>query len=219
MLEFDYLEREDESLPKKLSVSDILTQKREDEAPEYFATPLRELKDGRLTSTAAARGTAMHEVMQFMDLAAGEADLEGELARLVREGFVLKESVELVDREKLSAFFASSLYGEIKKSPAVVHEKRFNVLLPARALLGREGDVMVQGVVDLYFENEDGTLTLVDFKTDRVRAEDGEATLLERHGAQLRLYAPCVEAFCEKRVSRLCLYSFALNRTVEVALP
>lgn len=218
-LNFRYEEQEDELLPKKLSVSEILRHSREEEEePALVFTPLRELKDGRLRPTAAARGTAMHEAMQFMDLARGETDLEGELSRLVAEGFLSPDTAELVDREILSAFFRSPLYAEVKKSPYVVHEKRFNVLLPARAFLDREGEVMVQGVVDLYFENADGTLTLVDFKTDRVKEADGEAILRERHGAQLRLYRPCVEAFEEKRVTRLCLYSFALRRTVEVPL-
>jgi len=218
-LNFRYEEQEDELLPKKLSVSEILSQAREeDEEPALFLTPLRELKDGRLRPSAAARGTAMHEAVQFMDLARGEADLEGELSRLVAEGYLAPDTAELVDRETLASFFRSPLYAEVKKSPYVVHEKRFNVLLPARTFLDREGEVMVQGVVDLYFENADGTLTLVDFKTDRVKEKDGEAILRERHGAQLRLYRPCVEAFEGKRVTRLCLYSFALHRTVELPL-
>ena len=45
---------------------------------------------------------------------------------------------------------------------------------------------------------------------------EGEALLRERHGQQLRLYRRAVEEITDQRVSRLLIYSFALEREVEV---
>jgi len=115
-------------------------------------------------------------------------------------------------------FFSSPLFGRIAASPDVEHEKRFNVLLPAGELLGTEGEVLIQGVVDAWFENPDGSLSLVDFKTDRVKEKDGKAVLLERHGEQLRLYRLAVECLTGKKVSELLLYSFALGCEISVPL-
>lgn len=217
-LHFSYRHKAFETLPKKLSVSQILHEDRTEEKAEYHPLTLMDFSEGRLKSTASAIGTATHRVMQFLDFARAEADLDGELERLRREEFLSPEDLSLAETDKLRAFFSSKLYESIRKSPRVEHERRFNVLLPADAILGREGEVLVQGVIDLYFENPDGTLTLVDFKTDRVRGENAEKTLLERHAEQLRLYRRAVEAFTEKTVSRLSLYSFALGKEIFVPL-
>ena len=105
----------------------------------------------------------------------------------------------------------------MKDSPALIREKRFNVLLPAKELLGTDGKVLVQGVIDAWFEEADGTITVVDFKTDRVKAENGEEILLERHSEQLRLYALAVEQLTEKKVGKCVLYSFSLGK--EILIP
>ena len=104
----------------------------------------------------------------------------------------------------------------MQSSPAVVHEKRFNVLLPAMPLLQKEGEVLIQGVVDAWFENPDGTLTLLDFKTDRAKEADGEEILRLRHGEQLRLYRLAVEELTGKTVSELLIYSFALGKEIKI---
>ena len=170
----------------------------------------------KLSSNAANIGIATHKVMQFANFEGMEEDGEKELLRLAEKGFLTEEEVGLSQKEKIFAFFASDLYGEIKKSPLLVREKRFNVLFSAKELLGKEGEVLVQGVIDAFFENPDGTLTLLDFKTDRVKKEDGEEILSSRHGKQLRLYARAVEEVYEKKVSRLLIYSFALDKAIEI---
>ncbi|MBR2616454.1 MAG: UvrD-helicase domain-containing protein [Clostridia bacterium] len=214
---FVYPERDETRLPKKLSVSQILRQKREEEAPEFFPRHLFDFENGRLKSGAEAIGTATHKVMQFADLDAMAKDPEAEFARLVERGFLSEEEMALVEKEKVLAFFDSELYAQMAASDSVVHEKRWAVLLPASLAGGKgNGEVLVQGVVDAWFENPDGSVTVVDFKTDRVKADDGEAVLRERHGDQLRLYGHAVARLTGKPVSRLTLYSFALGRAVDV---
>lgn len=207
-----------ETLPKKLSVSEILAQRREEEEEELYPRRLMDFEKGQLVSSAARVGTATHQVMQFIDFEGYEADPEAEFARLVREGFLTREDLDLVDRAAIAGFFSSVLYAEMRSAALLVHERRFNAILPAEPILHREGEVLVQGVVDAWFETASGEIVLVDFKTDRVRAEDGEQVLRDRHGDQLRLYRLAVEAVTERRVSRLVIYSFALGKSVEVSL-
>ena len=47
---------------------------------------------------------------------------------------------------------------------------------------------MIQGVIDVYFE-EDGSLILVDYKTDKVSKKGGEDELRRRYALQLEYYA------------------------------
>lgn len=76
-------------------------------------------------------------------------------------------------------------------------------------------NILVQGVIDLFYENDDGTYNVVDFKTDRVSGENAEKTLIERHRVQLEYYCRAVEEMTGKRVKHAYLYSFELSKAVE----
>lgn len=214
--DFQYEEKEAQTLPRKLSVSELLRRGRDEEA----GLTLMHLPDDRshLLPDAAKIGTATHKVMQFIDFDKAKTDPDGAMESLVEKKFVSPEEMALVEKDAVRRFFSSPLFGRIAASCNVEHEKRFNVLLSAKDILGAEGEVLIQGVVDAWFEDPDGSLTLLDFKTDRVKEKDGEAVLLERHGEQLRLYRLAVESLTGKKVSRLLLYSFALGREIPVPL-
>jgi ATP-dependent helicase/nuclease subunit A len=215
-LSFVYSHKDEVVLPNKLSVSQLLTRSEEEEWGELYPTRLMDFDRGVLRTGAEKVGTATHQVMQFCDFAAMAKDPQGEMERLVTRGFLSAEDLGLVNRDQIAAFFRSELYKKLLASPAVEREKRFNVLLCGSDLGVGEGEVLVQGVVDAWFENPDGTLTILDFKTDRVKSENGEAVLRERHGHQLRLYALAVETMTGKKVSDLVLCSFALQKEVPV---
>ena len=77
-----------------------------------------------------------------------------------------------------------------------------------------EGElVLVQGIIDVYFEEEDG-LVVLDYKTDRVR-ESRE--LVERYHGQLDYYARALEQATGKTVKEKIIYSFTLGE--EIHLP
>ena len=81
-----------------------------------------------------------------------------------------------------------------------------------------EGEkILVQGLVDMIFENADGTITLLDYKTDRMNDNDWEiSSFIERHRTQLQYYKIAVERITGKKVTDMILYSFALKRDVRV---
>ena len=81
-----------------------------------------------------------------------------------------------------------------------------------------EGEkILVQGVVDMIFENADGTLTLLDYKTDRINDNEREiASFVDRHKTQLQYYKIAVERITGKKIIDTVLYSFALRRDIKV---
>ena len=79
---------------------------------------------------------------------------------------------------------------------------------------GTEGYVLIQGIVDaFFFENDE--LVILDYKTDRVRSPE---TLKKRYAVQLRLYADALSKAYQKRVSGLYIYSFALNSEEKIQI-
>ena len=77
----------------------------------------------------------------------------------------------------------------------------------------RSGEtILVQGIIDVFFEEEDG-LVVLDYKTDKVRSA-GE--LKEKYHAQLDYYAQALEQLLEKPVKEKIIYSFTLREEIKV---
>ena len=74
--------------------------------------------------------------------------------------------------------------------------------------------MLLQGAVDCFFESEDG-LTVVDFKTDRVRHGEEEVRA-EEYRIQLETYSNVLERIFERKVSRRVLYFFSTGAALEL---
>ena len=78
-----------------------------------------------------------------------------------------------------------------------------------------EGDfALVQGIIDVYFEEEDG-LVVLDYKTDKVyKIEE----LVEKYHAQLDYYGRALEQITGKKVKEKVLYSLYFGRSLQFVL-
>ena len=68
--------------------------------------------------------------------------------------------------------------------------------------------ILVQGIIDVYFEEEDG-LVVLDYKTDQVKSRK---ELAEKYHAQLEYYAHALSQLTGKTVKEKIIYSFTLKR-------
>ena len=76
-----------------------------------------------------------------------------------------------------------------------------------------EEEVLVQGIIDVFWEEEDG-IVLLDYKTDRV---DNSEELIRRYKKQLELYADALNRFgAGKTVKEILIYSFALAEEIVI---
>ena len=88
------------------------------------------------------------------------------------------------------------------------------------AVSGKE--ILLQGVIDCIIENEDGSLALIDYKTDRLTKEElsdkalAKATLVAKHSLQLSYYALAIEKIFGKYPDSVQIYSLMLGDTVDV---
>ena len=184
---------------------------------EFFAESRPESLS-RLGMTPAERGTCLHKFMQYADFSLAEQDAETEKQRLVDRGFLLPDEAAVIDPAQVREFFSSSIAERMKKSPRVLREHKFAILLPAgqfdETLSGAdaEEEVLIQGIIDCAFE-ESGTMVLLDYKTDRVK--NGEE-LAERYRDQLDLYKVALEETLGLPVREVSLYSFHLGQEVRL---
>ncbi|MBQ7363974.1 MAG: UvrD-helicase domain-containing protein, partial [Clostridia bacterium] len=223
------------TLPSKLSVSrlhpGILDENAEvlvrSEQADFDKLPL--FMQDTLAPTGAERGTATHLFMQFCDFdAVVQNGIEQEIGRLVEKSFITAGIAALIDRYHLKRFFQSPLFKRILAAKEVHREERFHIRVKASMLTEREGRkeelaneyILVQGVVDCLIREADGSLVLIDYKTDRT-PKDYEAAkrmLLDRYTSQLSYYRMALEEIYQTPIKEALLYSFSLGDTVAVEL-
>ena len=102
------------------------------------------------------------------------------------------------------------------QSGTLEREKPFVMSVPAQLVWEEslpEEDVLVQGIIDVFWEEEDG-IVLLDYKTDRV---DNSEELICRYKKQLELYADALNRFGNgKNVKEILIYSFALTEEIVI---
>ena len=120
----------------------------------------------------------------------------------------------MLDYDGLYAFFRSPLYKRIRQSRRVEREKMFSVRIGADFIGVEENEkIILKGLMDLVFEDADGGIVIVDYKTDRVRSPQ---VLARKYRLQMLCYRRAIEEMTGKRVKELLLWSFALDRAVSV---
>ncbi len=235
-LDYVYPYRRLSEIPSKLAVSELYptvldesdaAKALSEEIDVTMAAPNFLLREQDETVTAAQKGTAMHTFMQFCDFERVlQNGVEAEIEYLAQNRFIFESDREKMDIHKLKAFFESDLSKRIFSAPQVFREKRFMIKLPADLFTGEENgvlaseEILVQGVIDCAFLDENGELILVDYKTDFFSAGTKrsfiEKTLRERHAKQLGYYKLACEKLFGKQPLHTYIYSFALNGTVEI---
>ncbi len=173
----------------------------------------------QLGLTPAQKGIALHLVMQYIDFTRCDSaeHIEAEISRLVEEAFLTAQQGEAVEPERILAFFTSPLGRELMRASALRREFKFSLLVPAGRYypeVGAGEQVLLQGVVDCYFESDEG-ITVVDFKTDQVHGERLEERARE-YAPQLNAYGEALEEITGKPVVRKVLWFFSEGRGAEV---
>ena len=223
LLEFQYPYRLETGLPAKVTATQLKGRALDEEIAEKAAhTPyIRPLSQPKFRQerhglTPAERGTATHLVLQYLDF--GDRDVTGQVERLRLADKLTAEQAAAVDVRALERFLDSPLAEDIRRGENVRREYRFTLLMDARnydpAARG-EDTILLQGVVDCCFETEQG-ITVVDFKTDRVRAPEEVAERAAHYRSQLEAYSLALEQVLEKSVVRRVLYFLNAGETVDI---
>lgn len=216
------------NLPSKLTATQIKGRALDREAAEDAAQPVRSGQPitrpnfiaAERGLTAAQRGTALHLAMQYLPLD-GDGSLEGvaaELDRLTELRFLTKLQREAIEPQRLSAFLASSLGRAMAAAgERCRREFKFSVLTSALDYFpeGKGEEVLLQGVIDAWFEDENGAIIVVDFKSDRV-TPGGERARAEEYRPQLNAYSLSLSAILGRPVNRQVLWFFATDTAIEL---
>jgi len=173
--------------------------------------------------TAAGRGTALHLVMQLLNLA-GDLSADGiksQIALMVEREQMLPEQAAAVEPGAVAEFFSSPLGRRVLAGRRVYREQPFTLALPLKDVYPDSGDgdsgadtVLIQGIIDCLVEEEKGLL-VVDYKTDYCTPET-LPQLVERYRYQVELYSRAAQTLTGLPVTDRYLYLFYLREYVKV---
>ena len=220
ILNWQYKHQSIEGIPTKTSVSK-LKEEREQEI-QITQEPKFINEEAKTKLTGAQKGTLIHLCLQKMR-ETEEYNLE-KITELI-EGLKDKEIIteieaQNIDKEKLLEYTNSQLWTELKQAKEIHKEHPFYINIKASRIynqINKEDDenILVQGVIDLFFIDKDDKLILVDYKTDYVQNEN---ELIEKYKGQLDLYKEALEQSLDKKVDRMCIYSVYLNKLIEIGI-
>ena len=229
-LNFVYPWSSSTSLPSKLTATELKTPLEEvdPDAPPSEFSPIEEEfrfrrpQPGRKTVLSATRrGTAVHTLLQYIDFQKTDsvASLKEEASRLVTAGYLQPEDAASIDFVSVFRFFTSPLGQQLRAAKSPRREFRFMLLSDAAEYFpgAAPGDqLLLQGVVDCCFA-EDGGITILDYKTDRIPAEQVPERAAHYRG-QLQTYATSLERIFGLPVKHCILWFLHSGVEYEVEL-
>ena len=169
--------------------------------------------------TSAQKGTLMHLCFQKLDHTKDYsiADIKSMIEDLVNRQIITKLEADSINVKKVFEYTKSNLWKELKNAKKVYKEQPFYINLKAKDIYHNNSDdnVLVQGIIDLYYVNKNDEIVLVDYKTDYVNNGE-EAVLVEKYKKQIEIYTKALEQALSQKVKQKYIYSVYLNKMIEV---
>ncbi len=208
-------------IPTKLSVSEV--KRMQAEGDEYIPL-LEELKVAGINPlekvTGAMRGTVVHFVMQSIDpkQVNTHRDIKALVDRLAAEKVITTPQAESVDTGKIFAFFESETGRRLKNCTRLEREFSFYTKAKIDEIYhnGIDGEILLQGTMDCFFEEEDGRIVLLDFKTDRASTRDDAVRISQKYKVQMKYYKQALGEILERCVDECYLYFLDCGELVEM---
>ncbi len=193
---------------QRISVSELKKDQRSELSNIKFEYPSCILTNG-LKLTPARKGTLIHFILQILDIKniSTKQEISEFIEKSQRDLIISEDDKKCINVNDIYNFLNSKLGKKIKMSSMVEREKEFTL---KNNSFSRS---IIQGIIDLYFVNDNDKIILVDFKTDNLENEIDFINLYEK---QLKIYKEAIEILTKKSVEKMYIYSFKMGREIEV---
>lgn len=166
------------------------------------------------TLNKAEIGTLMHLILQKLDFRENynEKTLNELIQKLIYLNIVTEKQSQYIDKKRILEFTKTELFKEIQNAKEIYKEQPFHSSVIDE---NTKEKILIQGIIDLYYINQNNEIVLVDYKTDYVE-KNNEQELIEKYKTQLAIYKKAIEEALNKNVEKVYIYSVYLNKEILV---
>ena len=179
--------------------------------------------------TGARRGTIVHLIMEVLDFdkVKTESEIRAQIEDLVKRRVITEKESKVLSPRKILRFFRSPIAKRILSSKFVKREQKIYTQVKMNDIyindkvfknnreIYEDESVMLRGVIDLYFEEDDG-LVILDYKTDWIDDENNKKEIIHRYKKQLDIYAEVLSTLTGKKIKEKYLYLFSIDEQVKI---
>lgn len=167
--------------------------------------------------TASHKGTLLHLCIKSLDERKeyNYEDIQNLIRHLQAKRIITEEESEAININAILGYTKSNLFRELKYAKEIHKEEPFYINISASEIYEEDinENILVQGIIDLYYIDKDGNLILVDYKTDYVQNEN---ELALKYKEQLYLYKNALEKALNKTVCETKIYSIYLQKEIQI---
>lgn len=223
-LSFEYVHSSANLFPSNMTVTELKKRKMEEDevySPFDDVNLAKPKMFGSLTHTdGAGYGTLVHFIMEKLDFKSVKSpeDIVTQLDKLHSDALIDESEYKLINPQKIFGFFCSDIGKRMcADNISLNKEFSFKYLESASEFFDVDTDekIVIQGTIDVFFEDYDGRLVVVDYKTDKITG--GDTTIIaKRYCSQLDYYAKALMKITGKTVKEKILYLFDNGEAISV---
>lgn len=225
MLDYVYPYESSINLPNKASVSALksidinLAPSQNGELsllnkPSCKKISLKKPVFGKVAKDGAFFGSAHHKLLQYINYNGKPVKEQCDI--LHEKGILTDEEHEIIRIDKIEEFMKSSLGEKIKNAPVLYREEPFVMYVSANEIdssLPEEEKMCVQGIIDCFFQLDENTIALVDYKTDYY---DSPHEIVKKYEKQLYYYEKALKSKFKDKIIQKYLYLLHKNDIIEL---
>lgn len=223
ILDYKYPRKALSDIASNLSVTELKRLNNNDDVFEYYHTSkLSSPKffDDEQKLSGADIGTITHLVMEKLDFSKADSpeDIKTQIEGMVIKGFLTDAMAKSVNYNNIHKILSTDVGKRMKNHTATLkREFGFKYLVKASKIftdITEDEDIVVQGMIDAFFEDDDGALVIIDYKTDKINGNIDE--VVKRYTPQLKYYKSALETALDKKVGKTYLMFTDIGEAVEV---
>lgn len=217
ILNWKYDYQEMTNIQSKMSVTKIKELKTKELIKSEIAEIKPKFMEEKKALTGAEKGTLVHLILQKLNLKQEytKKEIEEVIEKLYKKQIINKIQKEAVNSEKIYKILSSPFFKKIREAKQIKKETPFYTYIDTKEIYNTEKseNILVQGIIDLYYITENNEVVLVDYKTDYVEKEN---ELIEKYKVQLEIYKKALEESLNTKINEIYIYSIWLNKEIKI---
>ena len=218
ILNWQYKYKEMTNIQSKMSVTKIKELKNNDTQKQQHIEIKPKFMLDKTKVSSAERGTIIHLILQKLDFTKeySKEELAQFVNNLCTKNIITQIQKDSINIEKIYQIINTQFIKNLKNAKEIKKETPFYTYINTKEIYNTQNseNILVQGIIDLYYINQQNEVILVDYKTDYVEGSGEE--LIDKYKVQLEIYKKALEESLKEKVKHVYIYSIYLNKEIEI---